>query len=475
MRINGFSDEISKDKIYIYGAGTISDIVYYVLERKGISNEVQCFIVTALGGNVSKKWDRDVLEIKNVYESIGKDQVIVAVNDALREEIVDILHEYNVNNIVLIDSKSVIDAFYQELYKYPINVKKVLLQNQQGQGYGCNPKYIAEALRAKDNTIDLVWAVSSYEKKLPTYIRPVLYGSFDYYKELATSRLWIDNARKPLSIRKREGQYYIQAWHGAAPIKKVEADAVSSLPDFYIKAAKHDSQMADLFLSGSSFYTDLYRKSFWYTGEVMEVGLPRQDIFFNNNSGIKRKIFEKYGIGESEKIILYAPTFRTHNNTECYDLDIERIKEAFKKKTGCHYTVLVSRHPVNYQKYNFPESSQYISVEDYDDFEELLAVADILISDYSGCVYDFSFTGKPVFLYQKDYEDYMKDRDFYIPMEKLPYIRAKTNEEMEQRIMRFEYDQYKSNIKNFMDSMNNYDDGFASIKVANHIVEKVLK
>ena len=127
----------------------------------------------------------------------------------------------------------------------------------------------------------MVWAVSDKKASFPKEIRTVAYGSMDYYHEMATARIWVDNVRKDSDIKKREGQYYIQTWHGAAPIKKVEKDVEDRLPNYYVANAMRDSKNVDLFLSGSVFYTNLYKRSFWYSGEIMQVGLPRQDIFFS--------------------------------------------------------------------------------------------------------------------------------------------------------------------------------------------------
>ena len=112
----------------------------------------------------------------------------------------------------------------------------------------------------------------------------------------------------------------------------------------------------------------------------------------------------------------------------------------------------------------------YIPVDRYDDFEELLMAADVLITDYSGCMYDFSFTKRPVFLYQRDIEEYRSDRDFYIPVEELPYIQAFTNEQLIDSIQAFDQVKYQKELDHFMDKMGNYDTGVASERVASRII-----
>ncbi len=463
------------DTIFIYGAGTVADILFLFLKQNEMQEKVEAFVVTKLEGNVVDKFGLKVLELSKSEEKLQEALVVIAVQAFLQDEIKRLLKERHISNCLCVDSEELLNDFYEELYKEPICKYKILFQNQSGVGYGGNPKYLAEKLLEldKEEKLELVWAVSQYRKGFPERVRQVLYGSEEYYQELATAKVWVDNSRKAYSTRKREGQFYIQAWHGAAPIKRVEADVQDKLPEFYIEGAKHDSEMADVFLSGSEFYTELYRKSFWYQGPILKVGLPRHDVFWKKDA-IRDKIHEFYDIGKDVGIVLYAPTFRSNYKKECYDLDLDGVRRALENRFQKPFQMMVSRHPVNYQEYSFQTDAHYLFTGDYDDFQELLAAADVLITDYSGCMYDFSYTNRPVFLYQKDYEEYLQDRNFYIPMEKLPYIKAHSNEELKEAIERYDEKTYRSELNAFMGSMGNYDTGDASEKVAEYIREHMI-
>lgn len=463
------------DTIYIYGAGTIADILYMYLKQNRLQHKVGAFVVTELGGNVSGKFGIQVAELPQMTGKLRKAAVLVAVQRFIRGEVEAALREKGIGNYHCVDSDKLLDGFYGALYREPICKNKVLFQNQSGMGYGGNPKYIAEKLLEQDagNRLELVWAVSQYREAVPKRIRQVIYGSEEYYRDLATAKVWVDNSRKAYSVRKREGQFYVQAWHGAAPIKKVEKDVEDRLPAYYIEGAKNDSKMADVFLSGSRFYTELYRKSFWYDGVILKYGLPRHDVFWNMGRA-RRKIQKYYHIGEETGMVLYAPTFRDCPDRECYDLQIGRTVRALERKFLKPFRMLVSRHPVNYRPYAFEKGADYIDVGDYDDFQELLAAADILITDYSGCMYDFSFTKRPVFLYQRDFDAYLQDRNFYIPMEELPYAKAHSNGELEKAIESFNGEKYIAALDRFMESQGNYDTGEASEKVVGYLREKAL-
>ncbi len=459
-------------QIVIYGAGTLSNILYLYLKSYGLEKKIRYFMVSDLQGNSAHKYGLEVRGV-TMADCLEEDSLIlVATQPVTHPAIRRTLEEKGYINFEFVDEKKLLDDFYSLLYKRPIQNNKVLFMHMKGMGYGGNPKYIAEKLRNKVvEKLDLVWAVSEKNLNFPKGIRTVQMGTLEYYLELATAHIWIDNTRKTADIRKRAGQYYIQTWHGAAPIKKVEKDAVDSLTDTYVENAKHDSEMADLFLSGSRFYTDLYRKSFWYSGEIMQAGLPRQDIFWSDKN-VKNKVYRYYGIDEKYGLVLYAPTFRRDFSVDCYDLDILNVAEALKRRFNKTFVCGVSKHPdIRNVQYKFHKGQEYIAVDDYDDFEELLMAADVLITDYSGCMYDFSFTKRPIFLYQKDIEEYKSDRDFYIPMEKLPYIKASTNEQLLDSILAFDNERYQKELNEFMDKMGNFDNGTASDKVAERVLE----
>lgn len=106
---------------------------------------------------------------------------------------------------------------------------------------------------------------------------------------------------------------------------------------------------------------------------------------------------------------------------------------------------------------------------------ELLAVADVLISDYSSCLWDFSITERPSFVYAPDIDSYhSNDRDFSYPLEKWPYSISKDNDELEKNILSFDKKEYVKKIKQHHKDGGLYDDGHASERVVN-VLAKVMK
>ena len=57
-------------------------------------------------------------------------------------------------------------------------------------------------------------------------------------------------------------------------------------------------------------------------------------------------------------------------------------------------------------------------MSDYDNLNELMKITDILISDYSSIMIDFSILERPIYNYIYDYDEYAKKRGMYFDLRK---------------------------------------------------------
>ena len=136
-----------------------------------------------------------------------------------------------------------------------IQPHKVVFSAYRGGGYGCNPKYVAEALlRLAKDKLDLVWLTREHDPSMPPEIRQVKWGSAAAAREWATARVWVDNVRTRRHVAKKPGQFYVQTWHGCLSPKPLEADIEPLLSQTYIRGAKQDSKDADLFICNNVFF-----------------------------------------------------------------------------------------------------------------------------------------------------------------------------------------------------------------------------
>ncbi|MBC1779158.1 CDP-glycerol glycerophosphotransferase family protein [Listeria booriae] len=345
----------------------------------------------------------------------------------------------------------------------PIEKKKIVFTSHHGNGFGDSPKYIALALL--DKGFKLVWLVRQKNQAIPSSIQQVEYGTKESLIELATAEIWIDNCRKRLYPPKKKKQVYIQTWHSPLRLKKIERDAEHDLPSAYVMQAKQDAKMCDYMISGSSFSTALYRNSFWFDGEILEVGTPRCDLFFKApNRSLDRT-----------KYVLYAPTFRENSSTDAYLKDFERIRVALEGLGYGEWKVWVRLHPNLRQgaaTYDFTFSEDVIDMSDYPDIQELLNQADWLITDYSSSMFDQLIARKRCILYVPDEVAYQRqERAFYFKLDELPFPKSRTIQELEQVIIQWDETKYQKDIAAFQARVETYETGQATQKVVQKIQE----
>ncbi|MEH7106942.1 CDP-glycerol glycerophosphotransferase family protein, partial [Bacillus sp. JJ1764] len=172
----------------------------------------------------------------------------------------------------------------------PIKKNKIFLFSYYGSQYGCSPKYITEYIlnHYPKGKFDIVWAFNNpNDKKHLTDFRKVKTMSIKYFYELCTSKVVITNFRTTDLYVKRKNQYYIQTWHSSLRLKQIEKDTEKTLPNGYLQMAKNDSRKCDLLLSGCEYSTKIFKRAFWYNGEILESGIPANDLLFSNDLHVK--------------------------------------------------------------------------------------------------------------------------------------------------------------------------------------------
>lgn len=362
------------------------------------------------------------------------------------------------------------NALWQLFSFLPKNKNKAVCQSFYGRGYCDSPKAVAEQLQKRGWQV--YWTVKggSEAASLPQGITPIKVDSARAIFHLCTAGVWVDNSRKWAYTQKRGSTRYVQTWHGF-PLKRIEGDAADALPEDYLKAARKDSEMSDLFLSNSRFLTDIYRKGFWYQGQVLECGFPRNDMLKEKHPELLQKVTEVLNISGDKKLMLYAPTFRKDQGLKAYDMDYRRCVKALEERFGQEWLILAKLHPNIAQKAEELDlDSRYVvNASDYPDIQELYLACAAMITDYSSVMFDFLTTGKPCFLYVNDLAAYKDDRNFYYDIDKLPFSRAEDNDELEQIIREFDQEALDKRIAVFNDEFGICESGTAAKQTVDYL------
>lgn len=377
-------------------------------------------------------------------------------------------------NIILFLWYRVLGGFFR---LFPIKNSKIIFVNFFGKGYGDNPKYVAEALL--ENTalsLDMLWIIKgSRQYDFPPQIQVVKRWSLSELYHLATARVWVDNSRKHFGVKKRKGQYYIQTWHGPISFKLIEKDID---PDIWYKAsAQNDSKMIDALISGSNWQTELFRRCFWYDGEILEIGLPRNDVLANisqQREDIKKIVYDSFGLDRDRRIVLYVPTFRNNNSIDAYDMDYGRLLSALEKHWGGSWIVMIRLHPnIEKESDGIVYNDKIRNASQYSDINHLILVSDLLITDYSSCLFDAVYIEKPSIIYASDVAEYTKNRGFAFSLTDSPALLAENNEELDSVIKEFNLPEYIQKCRDFSQEYGVIHCGDASKKAAKWILDHI--
>lgn len=345
--------------------------------------------------------------------------------------------------------------------------------------YECNPKYICEQFLKENGGYDLVFATNkqtNIEGMYPKEVRVVRRGTAEFYKELYSSKVIVDNdiTLAFVGFRKKKGQYVFQTFHGSLGIKAFGRDANDDKA--WHKKADKSAAMTDFIISNSNFEDNIYKSTFWAKTPILQYGHARNDILFvddKQKSVIKTKICKKYGVNLDSKICLYAPTFRDVEDKNIFKLSFDSLKQSLSQKFSGNWVVFVRFHTVTTHLLGNEElPNNVVDVTDYPDVQELAAVIDCGITDYSSWICEYLLRRKPGFIYAPDYLNYQKnERPLTIPLEKLPFPLATSTDELNEQITKFDEKAYKTRCEEFLKFHGSVDDGRASERIVNKTKE----
>ena len=337
--------------------------------------------------------------------------------------------------------------------------------------YNSNTKYISEILKNYPNVFEIVYPLgkkrdfSIFKGKSVT---PVKLGSFKYYYYVMTSKFFITTSGAIAYIPFRKKQIVINTWHGGGAYKKMGLDTTNNF--FYKLDCKLTAKKTSYFLSSNKYFSNVVNSSLLISyNKFLNIGLPRNDIFFKDYSNIAKKVKNHYKIDENKKIIMYAPTYRPFKGNPFflkhelgpYEIDTELILEELKKKFSGEWVFVLRLHPSIAELIQKNSNEKVINVSDYDDIQELMCASDILINDYSSTMWDFVQTKKPCFIFAKDLDEYENSTGLYTQPSSWPFPLARNNQEFVENIRIFDNEKYLKDVEYYFNWMENYETGMA--------------
>ena len=340
-----------------------------------------------------------------------------------------------------------------------VEPKKIVFNQFQGGGFGCNPKYIAAELLRRRRDLDLVWLArdpAAVQRELPAGIRAVAWKSPAALRELATAGVWVANHNLGHFVRhcglvKKPGQRYYQTWHGSFGIKRCTETLGAA-----------EARMLDGFFANCTWEATLARGWFGPSVSLHMTGHPRNDPVVQSRGRAPG----------AARTLLYVPTFRDDGSQEAYLVDFAAVAAALARRWPADWKVQVRLHPNMRKKgVRLPFAGDVEDVTDYPDIQELLAAADAVVSDYSSCIFDFALSGRPAFVYAPDRAKYETERGFYYPLADTPFPVAESPAALVAAIAAFDEADYARRCADFFAAKGSAEKGDAAAQAAEIILK----
>jgi len=220
-------------------------------------------------------------------------------------------------------------------------------------------------------------------------------------------------------LKLRAGTRLLQVWHAAGAFKRVGWSRVG-LPGGPLPGSLAHRNYTDATVSAERIRGD-YAEAFAIdVDRVHALGVPRTDVFFDDERvrATADDVRRRYGVRPGQRIALFAPTFRGNGQlTATYDVDAVPW-ERLAGDLGDDWVVMVKMHPfVAPLSEQRPGLTGVLDVSGERELNDLLMAADVLVTDYSSAIFEYSLLRRPIVFFCPDLEEYTAARDFYYPFE----------------------------------------------------------
>lgn len=259
---------------------------------------------------------------------------------------------------------------------------------------------------------DLEINKSSLVSIIKSLIRAMRFFTVNAY-HLATSHFVFmnDNFMPMAKLNFKKDAIITQLWHAEGAFKRfgLHIDQPEEIRNLEIKG----NDKLTYIVCSSESVADIYAGAFGVpTEKVLPLGAPRVDEFFRkvNMERLRSDFDKEYPECKGKKLVLYAPTFRDDRADDAKLLESIDIN-AFNDRFSDEYRLLVRLHPQVHTSSG--DLTGATDVSDYKKLNNLIRLADIMITDYSSICMDFAFLEKPIYFYAFDLEKYTGDRAFY--------------------------------------------------------------
>ena len=304
-------------------------------------------------------------------------------------------------------------SFYSRKYKkYRKNT--ILFMSEQSNVIASNLKAVSEKMfeRGMDKDFDIIFsarAAASESQGVKSWIALM--------KKLARSGwIFLDDHAPVLDwIMLSEDTTVVQLWHAGAGFK---SSGYSRWGHLGCPGPSSCHRQYKYGIAGSKEIAPFFSEVWGINDiQVLPTGMPRMDEYLDETykAGKIKEIYEQYPMCKGKKVMLFAPTYRGTNKKTAYYpyemIDLERLY----KLCGEKYVVLFKMHPWVNADIEIPEqyADKFISVLKYPNINDLFYITDLLVTDYSSSIFEYSLMRKPMLFFAFDKIQYSFSRGFH--------------------------------------------------------------
>lgn len=375
------------------------------------------------------------------------------------------------NRIIRKMKRVMFQILYQLFCILPVKLNKITFASDSRTDLSGNFEFVYRELLDREETFDFQFFLKesiNTKKSITEYVRMAYH--------FATSRhILIDDFYPiiyPLKIRKNAD--LVQLWHAVGAFKTFGYSRIG-LPGGPSPTSKNHRNYTKVIVS-SDHIRKHYAEGFGVDIEnVIATGIPRTDFFFDEakKAEVRSSLYEEYPFLKGKKVILFAPTFRGNGQQSAYyPFEVLNYDQLYQELNN-EYIFLFKIHPFVKNKINIPYqySEFFYDFSDFREINELLLIADVLITDYSSVCFEFALLQKPMIFFSYDVDEYIRTRDFYYEyFSFIPGPLARTCHELVSIVKnnQYEFEKLDSFVHYFFDEL----DGQSSKRVVDAILLK---
>ena len=221
---------------------------------------------------------------------------------------------------------------------------------------------------------------------------------------LQTARLFIvDNAYLPIHVAPhRRRTTVVQVWHAAGALKRFGLDTAAPMAE---PERTFLHRYYDAVVVGGEWTRGPYAAALRTPIErVLALGSPRTDFFFDEAAlaAARERVLAAHPELAGRRVILYAPTFRGRGlgKRAATGLDAAALRAALP----ADHALVLKTHP-NLDPAATPTAGYDVVADPTAEINDLLALTDVLVTDYSSSVIEFALLRRPIVLLVGDLAD----------------------------------------------------------------------